>query len=468
MRTEINVGIPNPKQELFLRDKHRHVAFGGARGGGKSWAVRAKCIILAAHRPGIHQMIVRRTYPELYANHIKPIKQLLSIGVKGNPIKYNDSRKEILLPNGSSITFGYCATDADTDRYQGTEVDILYLDEATQLSEAQIKDLNACVRGTGAYPRRTYYTCNPGGKSHGYIKRLFVDRDYLEGEHPEDYAFIQSLVFDNSVLMESDPEYVRALEALPEAKRKAWMYGDWDSFVGQVFAEWRNDQAHYQDRRWTHVIEDIEDIPASWQIYRGFDFGYSKPFSVCWFALDHSGRLYLIKEWYGCTAQANTGIMLTAQEIADGIAERERTDPRLKGRIIHGIADPAIWERSHGESIEDMFEQRHVYFDKGDHTRLAGLMQFHYRLAFDEQGYPMFYCCKSCKQFIRTIPQLIYDDKHVEDIDTELEDHIYDATRYVFMAHPLNPRKNIKRFTAADPLPPEDPLEIITPTRSYT
>lgn len=467
METELNIDIgrPNAKQVLFLKDHHRHVGFGGARGGGKSWAIRAKAVILAARHPGIKIMIIRKSYPELMANHIRPIKKLLKIGVKGNPIRYNDSRKEITFPNGSMILFGYCNTDADTDRYQGTEVDVLFLDEATQLSEQQIKDLNACVRGTGSYPKRTYYTCNPGGKGHAYIKRLFIDREYVNGEYPEDYSFIQSRVYDNDVLMAADPEYIRQLEALPEAKRKAWLDGDWDSFIGQVFPEWRNDAAHYKDRQWTHVIDDLDDIPQSWRIYRGFDFGYTKPFSVCWFALDHYGRMYLFKEWYGCTSSPNTGLQLSPQDIAAGIREREQTDPRFKGHRVTGIADPAIWDKSHGESIEEMMEKCGVYHDRGDHTRLAGLMQFHYRLAFDADGLPMFYCCRECKSFIRTLPILIYDEKHVEDIDTELEDHIYDAARYVFMEHPLNPRKSVKRYTAADPLPPEDPLNIIRPER---
>lgn len=414
--------------------------------------------------PGITIMIIRKTFPELQSNHIRPLKKLLNIGVKGNPIVYNESKKELRFPNGSMILFGYCNTDADTDRYQGTEVDVLFLDEATQLSEEQIKDLNACVRGVNGFPKRTYYTCNPGGKGHGYIKRLFIDRQFLESEYPEDYAFIQSLVYDNKVLMESDPEYVRALEALPEARRKAWLEGDWNSFIGQVFGEWRDDPEHYEDRRWTHVVEPF-DIPRDWRILRGYDHGYSKPFSVGWYAVDHDGVIYRIREYYGCTREANTGLQMTVQEIAENIREIERTDPNLSGRKIMGIADPAIWGSTTGESIEDMFNKAGVYNNKGDHTRIAGLMQFHYRLAFDEHGFPMFYCFNTCRHFIRTIPLLIYDDKNVEDIDTDLEDHIYDEARYVFMEHPLNPRKNVKRFTEKDPLPPDDPLNMIKKRR---
>ena len=261
-------------------------------------------------------------------------------------------------------------------------------------------------------------------------------------------------MYDNKVLLEAHPEYLDELQNLPEARRKAWLEGDWNSFVGQVFTEWRNDPKHYQDRQWSHVIDDFP-IDASWKIYRSFDFGYAKPFSVGWYAVDHTNRIYRIREYYGCTNEPNVGLMMTPQAIARTIREIESTDPNLKGKHILGVADPAIWDKSHGESIAEMMEQEHVYFTKGDHARLAGKMQFHYRLAFDTMGIPMFYCFKSCKHFIRTIPILIYDEKKAEDIDTTLEDHIYDEARYLFMEHPLNPKHE------AAPMPPaEDPLNL--------
>lgn len=453
---EIDLGTPNPKQDLFLRDKHRHVGFGGARGGGKSWAIRAKVLFLAQKHPGIKMMIVRRTYPELEANHITPFRNMLRIGAPGCPFKYNESKKTLRFPNGSTLRFAYCERDSDTSRYQGTEVDVLFLDEATHLSEQQIHDLNACVRGTDeTMPLRTYYTCNPGNRGHGYIKRLFVDKIYVGSEKPEQYSFIQSLVFDNKVLLDAHPEYLDELQNLPEARRKAWLFGDWDSFVGQAFPEFRNDPAHYEDRMWTHVIDDFP-VDRAWTIYRSFDFGYAKPFSVGWNAIEiGTNRIYRIKEYYGCTGEPNVGLMLTPQEIARRIREIETTDPQLKGKRITGIADPAIWDRSHGESIAEMMEQEGVYFEPGDHHRLAGKMQFHYRLAFNEHGLPMFYVFRSCKDFIRTIPLLIYDEKKPEDIDTTMEDHQYDEERYLFMAHPLN-----EEHIPAKKPPAEDPLNL--------
>ena len=367
-------------------------------------------------------MIIRKAYPELLANHIRPLKELLKIGAPGNAIKYNDSRKEITFPNGSLVLFGYCNSESDVDRYQGLELDVLFLDEATQLSENQIKKLTACVRGVNDFPKRIYYTCNPGGKGHAFIKRIFIDRDYIGGERPEDYSFIQSKVYDNHALMEAYPEYVHELESLPEALRKAWLEGDWNAFVGQVFSEWRNDSQHYQDRRWTHVIDDFP-LDPNVKIFRGFDFGYSKPFACVWLGFDYYGRAFVFKEYYGSTRQPDTGIQMEPREIAQRIREIENTDPFLKGKTIHGIADPAIWQNTTGESISDMMMHEGVYFSKGDHSRLAGLMQMHYRLKFDSMGLPTMYVFKSCVNVIRTLPILIYDEKHPEDVDTSMEDH---------------------------------------------
>lgn len=450
----LNLPEPSEKQKQFLLDTHKHIGFGGSRGGGKSWAVRVKAVLLCLKYPGIKVMIIRRTYPELTENHIKPLRALLQCGTKDAAARYNDSKKEMVFPSGSEILFGYCNSESDVDRYQGTEVDVLFIDEATQLSEDQIKKLAACVRGVNPFPKRIYYTMNPGGRGMAYIKRIFIDRDYMRGENPEEYHFIQSRVYDNKALLKADPEYLAQLEALPEALRQAWLEGNWDIFMGQVFAEMRNNPDGYQSRRWSHVIEDF-DIDDSWKVYRGFDFGYAKPFAVVWIAVDHYGRLYLFKEYYGCTRQPDTGVQMEPKEIARRIREIEKTDPILKRHRIIGIADPAIWQMTTGESIAEMMEREGIFFSKGDHTRLAGLMQMHYRLAFDEDGFPMMYVFKSCANVIRTIPLLIYDEKHPEDVDTTMEDHLYDAIRYVLMENPLNPKKS-KTWTP----PQDDPLDL--------
>jgi len=413
----LSIAAPNEKQKLFLQATAKHIAFGGARGGGKSWAVRTKAKLLCARYPGIRLLIVRRSYPELQENHIKILRQEL-IGAA----KYNDKDKTLRFINGSTIRFTYCERDSDLDRLQGTEYDVIFLDEATQLSEFQMKSITACVRGTNPFPKRIYYTCNPGGVGHQYIKRLFIDKRYEGKEKPEDYIFIQSLVQDNVALMAQQPDYIEQLENLPPKLREAWLYGNWNIFEGQFFEEFKDDPTHYKDRRYTHVIEAF-DIPPQWTIYRSYDFGYSKPFSCAWWAYDFDGRLYRILEYYGCTATPNEGLKLTADQQFTNIANIENQHPLLKGKRIYGVADPAIWDASGGESVAETAERHHIYFEKGDHKRIAGWMQMHYRMQFDDIGIPMMYIFNTCKAFIRTIPLLQYDEHKVEDLDTDGEDH---------------------------------------------
>lgn len=429
----LRISAPSDTQILFLHDRHKYIAFGGARGGGKSWSVRTKAKLMALKYPGIKIMIMRRTYPELINNHVMELRQELN-GIA----KFNETRMMFTFPNGSTLKFGYCNADKDVMRYQGLEVDVLFVDEATQFREEWLREMTACVRGANDLPKRIYYTCNPGGPSHSYIKRLFIDRQYETGEQSDDYSFIKSRVTDNVALMRMDPHYIRQLEALPPKLRKAWLDGDWDIFEGQFFEEFVNRPDQYKDRTWTHVIEPFE-VPESWTIYRSFDFGYAKPFSCAWWAVDYDGRLYRILELYGCTDTPNEGVKWEPQRIFDEIARIEREHRWLKGKHINGIADPSIFDKSRGTSIADMAAKSSVYFSPGDNERLAGWMQVHYRLAFDEDGRPGMYVFDLCKAFIRTMPLLQYDEHRVEDLDTTQEDHVADEVRYMCMARPMKP-----------------------------
>ena len=447
--TTITIPAPNPKQRQFLLDRHRYVAFGGARGGGKSWAVRAKAVLLAANYPGIKIMIVRRTYPELRANHINPLRTLL-----GDCAEYRETNKEITFPNGSVILFRHCENASAVDKYQGTEVDVLFLDEATQLTEEEYDRFKICVRGVNDFPKRVYLTCNPGGVGHAWVRRLFVDRAFRETEDPADYSFIRSLVTDNAALMASDPEYVKQLRALPPKLKKAWLDGDWNIFEGQFFEEFRDDPAHYQDRLHTHVIAPFE-IPREWHIVRSFDFGFARPFSCDWWAVDHDGRAYLILQLYGCTDTPNEGVKWHPDRIFSEIRRIEREHRWLKDRSIDGVADPSIWDASRGEAIIEAADRHLVYFGKGDNQRLPGWMQCHYRLAFDETGRPMVYFFNTCRAAIRTLPLLQYAAANPEDLDTTQEDHFADSFRYFCMSRPIAPK------TAAPVAPQgDDPLEL--------
>ena len=280
----LDIPAPSAKQREFMNDRHKYIAFGGARGGGKSWAVRVKAVLLCMKYPGIKVMIVRSTYPELRENHIQPLCEMLRCydDRPGERLaSYNDGKKQITFPNGSRILFRYCDTDADAMRFQGTEVDVLFVDEATHQGEERMDKLRACVRGVNEFPKRVYYTCNPGGEGHGWVKRLFIDKAYKPGERPEDYSFIQSLVTDNKALMQAQPEYIQQLESLPPKLRDAWLYGRWDIFEGQFFEDFRPDPdmiaaaaagCHMSAKelraahRWCHVIPPIPPLDDSAQL----------------------------------------------------------------------------------------------------------------------------------------------------------------------------------------------------------
>lgn len=443
------IGTPNEKQKQFLQCRKKYIAFGGARGGGKSWAVRTKAKLMALHYPGIRLLLIRRSYPEVENNHVRFLRaELLGIA------EYRATARQFVFSNGSVLELGYCACDSDLDRYQGAEFDVIFLDEATQLKESWMRQFAACLRGVNDFPKRIYYTCNPGGPGHTYIKRLFIDRRYEPGENAEDYAFIPARVTDNQALLKAQPDYLKQLESLPRKLREAWLEGKWDIFEGQFFQEFTDDPDHYLDRRFTHVIEPFE-IPREWRIYRSYDFGYAKPFSCAWWAVDPDGVIYRILELYGCTGNPDEGVRWTPDKQFAEMRRIEDSHPWLKGRDIQGVADPAIWDSSRGESIYETSLKYRIYFTKGDNRRIPGWMQMHYRLSFDEEGYPMMYVFNTCRAFLRTVPALLFSDCEVEDLDTKQEDHVADECRYFCMSRPIPPQKN-----DSNRKPQDDPLDL--------
>lgn len=442
---------PQPKQKIFMSRPEYEALYGGAAGGGKS-----DCAIVEALRqvkiPHYRGLILRKTYPQL-SEIIDRSRELYPQAFKG--ARYNDQKHCWTFPSGAKIYFGAMQYTKDRTNYQGKRYDFIDFDELTHFTWDEYSYLFSRNRpngpGTRCYIRAQ---ANPGGIGHGWVKERFITAappmttiwteqqirmpDGSIAKKKRSRIFVPASVFDNKILMENNPDYIYSLAQMPEAERNALLYGDWDSFSGQVFTEWRNNPEGYQSRVNSHVIEPFR-IPGSWKIYRGFDFGYAKPFSVGWYAIDHDGRMFRIRELYGCTGTPNEGVKWEPTEIARKIREIESEDINLKGRKVYGIADPSIFDESRGESVAEMMERERIYFEKGDNTRIAGKMQLHNRLSFDENGIPMLYVFNTCKHFIRTFPELIYSQKDVEDIDTDGEDHIYDECRYVAMAHPINP-----------------------------
>lgn len=461
------IWTPQKKQSVFQSRKEYEALYGGAAGGGKSDALLTEAL-RQVHIPHYRGLILRKTYPQL--SELVDRSRELYFAAYPKAI-YNDSKHFWHFPSGAKIYFGAMQHTKDRINYQGKRYDFIAFDELTHFTWEEYSYMFSRNRpsgpGTRCYIRAT---TNPGGIGHGWVKERFItaappltpiktklqvpgpDGNIIELERER--IFVPSTVFDNGELLKNDPNYLANLSLLPEKEKRALLYGDWDSFAGQVFSEWKNDPAHYDDRIMTHVIRPFL-IPKSWKIFRGFDFGYSRPFAVEWIAIDHDGRAYVIAELYGCTGVPNEGVRYTPKEIALKIKAFENEHPNLKGRKIRGIADPAIAKAETGESIADMFSKEGVFFDMGDNERLAGKMQFHYRLGFDDNGIPMMYVFDKCIHFIRTIPTLVYDSTNVEDIDSKGEDHIYDCVRYVLMENLINPQISTKPA-----LDLEDPLNL--------
>lgn len=443
------IWTPQPRQVCFMRRLEDEALYGGAAGGGKS-----DCALAEALRqvdiPHYRGLILRKTYPQL--SELIDRSHEIYLPFCRDAV-YKDTKRVWVFPSGAKIYFGSLAHEKDKYNYQGKRFDFIDFDELTQFTYDEYSYLFSRNRSNGA-GTRCYIRAqaNPGGIGHGWVKERFITPappmttiwesfkiympDGTISERKRSRVFVPSTVFDNRILLENNPEYLTRLASLPKKERAALLYGDWDSFSGQVFTEWRNDPDGYSDRVGTHVISPFR-IPSDWKVIRGFDWGYSRPFSVGWYAEDNEGRLYRIRELYGCNGTPNEGVRWDASRIAREIRRIEQEDVNLAGRLIRGVADPAIYQKNGGESIGEIMEKQCVYWDRADNSRIAGKAQVHNRLCFDDRGMPNLYVFSTCRNFIRTFPCLVYDTTDVEDVDTSGEDHIYDELRYVCMERPI-------------------------------
>ena len=403
-------GIPTPRQQEFFRSRARYTAYGGARGGGKSWALRRKLIALCLRYPKIRCLLVRRSYAELKANHLRPL--LLEYP---SLLSYRESEKCLYFPNGSTIALGYCASDRDCLRYQGQEYDVIAIDEATQLSEHQFTIFKACLRGVDDVPRRMYLTCNPGGIGHAWVKRLFIDRNFFPHEDPNDYRFISAQVYDNPTLLGADPNYVRQLETLPPKLKDAWLFGKWDVFEGQFFTEFHPDR---------HVIPTSE-IPKNLRRFVALDYGFDM-LAALLIGADDQGNLYVERE-IACPDR-------TLREAAELVAE-----------LCHGqhaeyaTASPDLWNRRQDTGLSGFEIMQSVKgmppMRRADNRRIPGWRVLREYLSSGTDS-PSLFIASSCNTLIDSLQALLCDTTRPEDAAGEPHavTHAPEALRYAVMS----------------------------------
>lgn len=454
---------PQPgSQTEFLGCPLFEVLYEGTRGPGKTDAL----IMDFAGDTGRgwgeawRGILFRKSYPEL-ADVIAKSKKWFS--QFRNAPTFNEAKSTWTWPTGEQLLLRHMSRPDDYWAYHGHEYPWTAWEELTTWADDEcFLRMMSCCRSSHpevARVARVRSTTNPYGIGHNWVKaryrlpgmrgRPILDSMGLDGRPEPPRMAIHGNIYENRILLGADPEYVNRLRAAArnEAELKAWLEGSWDIVAGGMF-----------DDVWKPRFNVVPDFPASaiprgWRVDRSFDWGSSKPFSVGWWAESNGepikvgdkligevrGDLVRFAEWYGWTGRRNEGVKMLARDIALGILDREE-DMGLKGRVVPGPADSAIWGEENGMSIERDMRLAGVYWekaDKGPGSRVQGWQALRERLAHavplragEPREQPGLFIARRCVQFQETLPVLPRSQRNPDDIDTEAEDHIADEVRY--------------------------------------
>lgn len=447
------------KQQRALVTPACEILYGGAAGGGKSYLARVASIVYSLEVPGLITYLFRRTFKEVLANHVYTpggYLEMLKDLIESGDCVFSKSDYSFTFYNGSRIQLAHSQYESDIYTHQGAQIGFLIVDEATHFTADMIRFIRSRVRlgsmivppnWLGLFPR-IMYTANPGGVGHHYFKSNFVDFGHGHVfKAPEDEGsmkreYIPARLTDNKVLMLNDPEYHQRLKGMGDtATVQAMLEGDWESLSSGGFADvWRGKY---------HVVKPFE-IPSTWVIDRGYDYGSANPAAACWFAesdgedfIDGDGNLawvpkgsiFQISEVYFANKR-HEGLRLTATAQAQRIKQHEQ-DEGIWGRVKPGPADNSIFssEPGHATVAKDM-ELEGIKFtrsNKAPGSRVQGVELLRGRLEASTKRpmeNPGFFVFSTCFHTIRTLPNLENDEKNTEDIDSHGEDHLYDVIRY--------------------------------------
>lgn len=430
---EINEWHPHPRQEEALRRIEFEILYGGARGGGKT---DAGLVWLTDYidNPRYRALVIRKNADDLSDWVDRAYRFYRGFGAK---IAYRPA--EITFPSGAKIKTGHLKDDQAYTKYQGHEYQRELIEELTQIPEEKryLQLLSSCRSTVPEIRSQVFATTNPGGVGHGWVKRRFVDPSppnvpFRDPETGRTRIFIPAKVDDNPTLTANDPDYVHFLDGLRSTDVelwKAWRLGDWATFAGQFFKEWRTD---------LHTCPPF--IPKlGITLIGGMDWGRTKPFSFHLSCLllksfENLESHEITKFWRVFTFYEAYGTDRTPKEWALLIREQLWKRYRITPQMIKSIqGDPAMFTKGQDNSIaiSDQFKENGIRIMRGSNDRVGGWENMHKWLSLAPDGLPYWIISENCNNLIRTLPELIHDDNHVEDVDTEGEDHAGDDCRYM-------------------------------------
>lgn len=443
-----------------------------------SHAIRWDGILFCIENPGLQAFLFRRTYKQLYQNHI------LQIG-KEIPREVGVLRDDAFhFINGSKMHFCHCQNLLDYLNYMGAEMHWLGVDEAGLFFPLQLIELRGRVRLGGfselvkdrEYLPRTVFGSNPGGPAHTFLKRTFIDpapgltmfRDTLmEQELKQEgwtTCYIPARMADNKFL---DSDYGVQFAGMNPARAKALKEGDWDVVEGAAL--------HSLSRQ-RHMVKPFIP-PEHWVRFMSLDWGTAKPFSVGWYAVASEdtivknnahltqteanpdravyvpkGSVVYYGAWYGCAEnQPDMGLYLDSTEVARGIVKRE--EDRGDRAPDYRVCDTAIFNRVDGPSIAERMEgasRGKIIFGKVTKNNEHKYNEFLSRLAGNPylmsngrvEKHPTLFICSNCTDAWRTLPALMVDPLRPDFGPSDRqEDHEYDQIGYALMSRPYSQSK---------------------------
>lgn len=418
------------RQRDFMQARADEVLFGGAAGGGKSYAQLIDALLYALRWPGSKQLLLRRTYPDLERSLVQEHLKLFP----RECYRYAGSSHKGVFDNGSTVEFGFCDHEKDVYRYQGAEYDTIRFDELTHFTENQYLYLMSRLRGANSFPKQIKSSTNPGGVGHGWVKARFVDIGPANTEHRVSHGsriFLPSFVRDNTFLMKKDPGYLERLMNLDETNRKALLYGNWDIFEGQYFTEFDREK---------HVCRPFT-LPEHWRRYISIDYGMDM-LAAYWVAVDEQRRAWVYRELY------RPGLIIS--RAARAILERTPQGEKIEAVL----APPDLWNarQETGKSAADLFGEEGLLLTQTSNRRVDGWLAVREWLALreDETGErePRLKIFSTCVNLIRTLPALAHDSKNVEDAANEPHEltHAPDALRgfCVYWTRGSEPRRTAR------------------------